>query len=80
MKLDVVLHCKKNGVVYTAYQMRDNKYLIHLVKRGESKWYELYEFSSIIMDLEIEVDENEEVVPTFTPVPKQDDDELPFPF
>ena len=79
MKLDVVLHCKKNGVVYTAYQMRDNKYLIHLVKRGESKWYELYEFSAIIMDLEIEVDENEEVVPTFTPV-KHDDEELPFPF
>ena len=76
MKLDVILHCKKDGIIYTAYKMR-NKYLINLNKHGAIQWYELYEFSSIIMDLEIELDEDKGVIPTFTPVPK-DDDTIPF--
>ena len=76
MKLDVILHCKKDGIIYTAYKMR-NKYLIRLIKHGAVKWYELYEFSAIILDLEIELDSENEVIPEFNPVPK-DDDPLPF--
>lgn len=80
LKLNVVLSCKKNGVNYTAYQLKD-AYLINVRTKDDSKWYEIHQFSAICMDLDIVMEEAEKVVvPTFTPVPKQDDDELPFPF
>ena len=80
LKLNVVLSCKKNGVNYTAYQLKDG-YLINVRTKNNTKWYEIHEFSAICMDLDITMDEAEEkVIPTFTPVPKEqdDDDELPF--
>ena len=79
LKLNVVLSCKKNGVNYTAYQLKDG-YLINVRTKDDSKWYEIHQFSAICMDLDITMDEAEKVIPTFTPVPKQDDDDDPLPF
>lgn len=77
LKLNVVLSCKKNGVNYTAYQLKDG-YLINVRSKGDTKWYEIHEFSAICMDLDITMEEAEKVIPTFTPVPSDDDDKLPF--